>query len=847
MLPTPRQFAVGLASLVLFLTPAVAGATELPVSGSEDKKESNFKVELSSADLPDGYLEDDSAVEPAEVSQEQEMALASFEDSNASMAVVEISSPLSVAGLSWESPDEAPTAISYRLLEDGLWSGWHEIKTEAKLGGSDPILLPNVTALEVVVPDAEAEGLSLRVFEADAEEGPAVDSSQTRFERSDWATGDESEVAPGEPLEPRGVVIHDVEGSSDYQPDQVPALLRAIYHYQSDILGWQDIGYHFVVDKFGNSWEGRQGSYDSPITGGFSADNGNQALDVVVLDDFAGTEPTDSEMNELAAVAASAFETGSGEATAQLSVGDEHSALSFDAISGHRDLVNSLSPGDGLYSKLGALRSLVVEILGEDDQDHGVESTEESSGGQAVPEVFAATPSAGKWSARVKIGNGWSGQIIFPGDWNGNGQPDMMRIDDEGDLYYYAGKGNQRFSAPVKAGHGWGKMTWIQGGVDWAGNGRSDIIARDEEGDLYLYRNKGNGGFAGAQKIGNGWNSLSNLTVATTSAGTSIYGVTDAGVLVRYPANGSGGFARKVTYAGGWNAMDHLVGVGNWNDDNYPDFLARKTNGDLVLYPGRANGGIGAGIKIGNGWGSMKWIGASNQRATAQPLWAIDGNGDLWSYSFNGKGVGSVATPAPPATGGGSTAAKLPPKVTLSGGVYSFNMSHAAQQTNYWCGPASVYMVLQRLGYSKSTSGVGLSQANLAGNSYLKTNQYGKTSWAMNNLSSGVSAWTGKKVNYTRHGSPSSAHLRLRISDSVKKTGRPVIMDAQEYAGGAHYNNHPAYSEFSHLMPVQSYNPSNDMMTVLDPASHYYSGAKTVFSHKVGTFAPYLRAFGVYY
>lgn len=202
---------------------------------------------------------------------------------------------------------------------------------------------------------------------------------------------------------------------------------------------------------------------------------------------------------------------------------------------------------------------------------------------------------------------------------------------------------------------------------------------------------------------------------------------------------------------------------------------------------------------------------------------------------------------APPTTGGGSTAAKLPPKVTLSGGVYSFNMSHAAQQTNYWCGPASVYMVLQRLGYSKSTSGVSLSQANLAGNSFLKTNQYGKTSWAMNNLSSGVSAWTGKKVNYTRHGSPSSAHLRLRISDSVKKTGRPVIMDAQEYSGGAHYNNHPAYSEFSHLMPVQSYNPSNDMMTVLDPASHYYSGAKTVFSHKVGTFAPYLRAFGVYY
>lgn len=837
MLPTPRQFAVGLASLVLFLTPAVAGATELPVSGSEDKKESNFKVELSSADLPDGYLEDDSAVEPAEVSQEQEMALASFEDSNASMAVVEISSPLSVAGLSWESPDEAPTTISYRLLEDGLWSGWHEIKTEAKLGGSDPILLPNVTALEVVVPDAEAEGLSLRVFEADAEEGPTVDSSQTRFERSDWFTGDESEVAPGEPLEPRGVVIHDIEGSSNYQPDQVPALLRAIYHYQSDILGWQDIGYHFVVDKFGNSWEGRQGSYDGPITGGFSTDNGNQALDVVVLDDFAVTEPTDSEMNELAAVTASAFKAGSGEATAELTVGDEHSALSFDAIAGHRDLVNSLSPGDGLYSKLGDLRSLVVEILGEDDQDHGLETTEESPGDQAIPGILAGTTRAGQWSGPTKIGNGWSGQIIFPGDWNRNGQPDMMRIDERGDLYYYQGIGNQRFALPTKIGWGWTEMTWIQGGIDWTGNGNNDIIARHKSGDLYLYRGNGKGGFAGTQKIGNGWNALSNIAVATTSAGTSIYGVTAAGVLVRYPANGNGGFKAKVTYAGGWNAMDHLVGVGNWNGDAYPDFLARKKNGELVLYPGHPGGGIGAGIKVGSGWAGMRWIGASNQRANAQPLWAIDASGNLLSYSFNGKGVGTVVAPAP----------KLPAKVTYKNGVYTFNMVHSAQQTNYWCGPASVFMVLERLDYVKSTKGAWLSQSALAGNAYLQTDRYGKTSWAMNNLSTGVAAWTGNKVKYTRQAAPSAATFRTRVSDSVTKTGRPIIVDAQEYYGGSHYNNHPVYSEFSHLMPVQSYNPSTDMMTVLDPASHYYANSSKVFSHKVGAFAPYLSAFGIYY
>ena len=51
--------------------------------------------------------------------------------------------------------------------------------------------------------------------------------------------------------------VHHTATSNDYTPDQVPAILRSIYAYHVLSNGWCDIGYNFVIDKFGRIWEGR--------------------------------------------------------------------------------------------------------------------------------------------------------------------------------------------------------------------------------------------------------------------------------------------------------------------------------------------------------------------------------------------------------------------------------------------------------------------------------------------------------------------------------------------------------------------------------------------------------------
>ena len=50
-------------------------------------------------------------------------------------------------------------------------------------------------------------------------------------------------------------------------PREVPGIIRGIYAYHTRSKGWSDIGYNFLVDRFGRIWEGRYGGVDRPVVG----------------------------------------------------------------------------------------------------------------------------------------------------------------------------------------------------------------------------------------------------------------------------------------------------------------------------------------------------------------------------------------------------------------------------------------------------------------------------------------------------------------------------------------------------------------------------------------------------
>lgn len=189
----------------------------------------------------------------------------------------------------------------------------------------------------------------------------------------------------------------------------------------------------------------------------------------------------------------------------------------------------------------------------------------------------------------------------------------------------------------------------------------------------------------------------------------------------------------------------------------------------------------------------------------------------------------------------------LAPKVTMQNGYYRFSMAWSGQETNYWCGPATGYMILSRLGWGTSVRGTGLSQAALASNSYMETERYERTAWAYNMFAVGMNRWMGWNAYQQQH-APSAQFFRDRVNESFTSRGIPMAVDTQEWANGAHYNNHPRTS-FSHIMAIEGYNPASDTLLMLDPAAHYYywNGASNLFGHNLGSFTAFVQDFGIYY
>lgn len=85
-----------------------------------------------------------------------------------------------------------------------------------------------------------------------------------------------------------GVVHHTAHSSSanSYSEDQADDLVRSIYRYHTLSRGYNDIAYNFLVDRYGNVYEGRKGGMDRPVvsaaTGGFNSGS----VSVAVLGNF---------------------------------------------------------------------------------------------------------------------------------------------------------------------------------------------------------------------------------------------------------------------------------------------------------------------------------------------------------------------------------------------------------------------------------------------------------------------------------------------------------------------------------------------------------------------------------
>ncbi|MFE4470167.1 FG-GAP-like repeat-containing protein [Leifsonia sp. NPDC056824] len=215
--------------------------------------------------------------------------------------------------------------------------------------------------------------------------------------------------------------------------------------------------------------------------------------------------------------------------------------------------------------------------------------------------------------AAVQVGSGWNGMtaMVAPGDFDGDGHPDVLARDTTGTLWLYPGNGSGGWGARRLVGTGWNSIVRIVSVGDFNGDGTADIVATDTAGRLLLYPGNGHGGWLSASVIGTGWAGMVSLVGIgdfNTDGKSDLVAEDGAGRLWLYPHTPTG-WQPTIQIGTGWGIMNQLLAVGDVDGDGTDDLVARDTSGNLWLYAGDGGTGFWPRVRIGTGWGGMTWMG----------------------------------------------------------------------------------------------------------------------------------------------------------------------------------------------------------------------------------------------
>jgi 5-hydroxyisourate hydrolase-like protein (transthyretin family) len=276
--------------------------------------------------------------------------------------------------------DHGPDATPANAATDPVWTGRAD-EVELRLShGVRGLTLHTV----------RADGLRRRIVVARAAQTPGAPAI---IPRATWG---------GSRLKTRGApqigtvqmaFVHHTVNANTYTAEDSPAIVLAIAKYHISSNGWNDIGYNFLVDRYGQIFEGRAGGIDQAIIGAQAQGFNSYSTGISNIGTFESVSQTDAAINAQAQLIAwkLAIHGVSPDGTVDLvSAGGESNRyptgrrVTFQRVSGHRDADKTSCPGSALYAQIPTIRARAIA------QDYPIADTTGTAGAVGVDQLSIA-------------------------------------------------------------------------------------------------------------------------------------------------------------------------------------------------------------------------------------------------------------------------------------------------------------------------------------------------------------------------------------------------------------------------------------------------------------------------
>ena len=238
--------------------------------------------------------------------------------------------------------------------------------------------------------------------------------------RAQWGANEKYRSgSPASVSQPRFAVFHHTAGTNNYSRAEAPGIVRGIYYYHAVTRGWSDVGYNFLVDRYGTIYEGRAGGVEKAVIGAHVGGFNTGSIGVSVMGNFdTGQLPTAAK-ESVARLLAWKLDLhhidveGSVKVTSRCRSNckiPDGKSVTMPTLVGHRDLGRTSCPGKNGYVQLPWLRDRIEQLQGDvlvnpSASPASVNILEDGGMERAIEFGIRLKP-AGEWALEIRSNDG---------------------------------------------------------------------------------------------------------------------------------------------------------------------------------------------------------------------------------------------------------------------------------------------------------------------------------------------------------------------------------------------------------------------------------------------------------